>query len=126
MDSPFVCVVLRVLHFSNTRRTDVLAFEMNNLVSLAAEDTSWFVLLQDDSITIHVDFQGIFFTDAKRAAELDGNYNTTQFVNLAYDACRFHCTIPVQKFVFLCIVLLEVAAPARDFYRSTRSKQLLL
>lgn len=87
---------LRVLHFGDARRADVLAFKVDNLVRLSAEDASWFILLQNDTIPIDIDFESILFANAERAAQLDRNHDTAQLVNLAHDTCRLHCTIPVQ------------------------------
>jgi hypothetical protein len=75
------------LHFSDTGWADILAFEMNNLVCLTAENTSRFILLQNDAVTIDVDFQCIFFSDAECTSQLDGNHHTAELIHFANDTC---------------------------------------
>lgn len=51
-------------HFCDTGRANILAFEMDDFIRLAAKDTSWLVLLEDDAVAIDVNLQRVFLTDA--------------------------------------------------------------
>ena len=69
---------------------NILAFVMDDVLCVAAENAGGLVLFQHDLISIHIDFQGILYLDIHGAAQFNGQHNTAQFINLANNTGRLH------------------------------------
>jgi hypothetical protein len=81
-------------HFSNAGRADVLTFEVDDFVRLAAKNTSGLILLEDDTVTVNINLQRILFTNAKCPAQLNRDYDATQLIDLTDNTRGLHCTAP--------------------------------
>ena len=70
--------------------TDVLALEDGDILGAVAEDAGRLILFEHDRGAVYIDLQGVLLRDVERAAQLDGQDDTTELVDAANDACRFH------------------------------------
>ena len=79
-------------HFFHAVVTNIFAPKLNDTVRIAAEyaGAGRFILAKNDFITVHVNFQCIFFIDTQSAAKLNGNNDTPQLINLANNSCSFY------------------------------------
>ena len=78
------------LKFLDTVGTDVLPFEINDVLGVITEDAGRLIFLQHDRGAVHVDFKGVFLCNVQSAAQFDGEDNASQLINLSHDAGRFH------------------------------------
>lgn len=68
----------------------MLILELGQCLGRIAENARSLVLLQDDAIILGEDLQFIPFSDIQYSAQLDGQYDSSQFVYFADNAGGFH------------------------------------
>ena len=81
---------LQVHQVANASGANMLAFEQGQLSGRTAENTGGLVLLQNDLIILSEDLQLVTFSDIQHSTQFDRQYDSTEFVDLPDNACRFH------------------------------------
>ena len=82
--------VLPLQQLLQAAAADVLAFEVDHIVGVIAEDAGGLILPKNDRGPFHVDLQGVLLLNAQVAAQLDGQHDPAQLVHLSHDTGRFH------------------------------------
>lgn len=80
-----------------TFRTNVLPFVVDDVFCVSAEDASRFVFFQYDVASVYKNLQRVLDVDVQGPPKLDGDDDSAQFVNLSYNACRFHKYLSLSK-----------------------------
>lgn len=75
---------------------DILALEVDDILSIGAEDAGRLVLFQDNGIALSINLDGISFGDVQGPAELNRDDQSSEVVKLSNDTSRFHDIIPFQ------------------------------
>jgi high-affinity K+ transport system ATPase subunit B len=75
--------------------TDILPVKDRNIPGRAAENTGRLVFLQHDPVVLHENFQLVPLRDIQCTAQLNGQDDTAQIVNLANDTSRLHVQFPL-------------------------------
>lgn len=88
--------LVQLLELFQAVGADILALEVDDILSIGAEDAGRFVLFQDDGIALSINFDGISFGDVQGPAELDRDDQSSEVVKLSNDTSRFHDIIPFQ------------------------------
>ena len=70
--------------------TDVLALKDGDVFGAVTENAGGLIFLQHDGRPVNVDLQRILFCDVQRAAQLDREDDSPQFVDPADNTCGFH------------------------------------
>ena len=84
----FVGKLLRfTLQFFDARGTDVLSLEIDHILDAFTENAGGLILPQNNGCTIHKNFKRITLRNVQRAAQLNGENNTAQFIHSANDSC---------------------------------------
>ena len=78
------------LDLFQTAFADALFVEEYNVVRVFAKDATGLIFLQDDLILVNEDLEGGLVGDVESLAHTLGNYDTSEIVDLSYDADRFH------------------------------------
>ena len=78
------------LKFFNTSCANAFAVEINDIVSVVAENASGLILLQNDLIAVCKDLDSISLLDVQDFSDLDRKHDSSQLVNLTYYTGRFH------------------------------------
>ena len=66
---------------------DVLASVVFDISAVAAEDAGRLILLENNGFAIDIDFDSVLLRDVQRAAQLDGQNDSAELVDLSDDAC---------------------------------------
>ena len=74
----------------DTVQADIFALEGSHIKGAVAENAGRLILLQTDLVAVHVDLQRIPLVDVQRTAQLDGQHNPSQFIDLPNNSRRFH------------------------------------
>ena len=85
--------LLQSLHAGNAASAGfayVLILKLGQCLGRIAEHAGGLVLLQDDAIILGEDLQFIPFSNVQNSAQLDGQYDSSQFVYFADNASGFH------------------------------------
>lgn len=69
---------------------DELVLIVLDIVGVSAENASRLVLLEDDLILVNKDFDRVTTSDVHGVSDLNREYDSSKFVNLSNNACRFH------------------------------------
>jgi hypothetical protein len=83
----FYAAMLIISHLFDTFLTDILSAVCDKAAGRAAEEASGFKFLKDDPVILHKDLQLVPLGNVERAPQLDGQYNSAQFVYLTNDTC---------------------------------------
>ena len=67
--------------------TDVLAAVVLDVPAVTAEDAGRLVLLENNGLAVDIDFDSVLLRDVQRAAQLDGQNDSAELVDLSDDAC---------------------------------------
>jgi hypothetical protein len=89
-----LCILKLVFDLYKAILTDSLAVEENDIVRISAENASGRILLKYDSLVVDKNFDGVFYVDIKRTADLDGKHDSAKLVNTAYYSGRLHLKNP--------------------------------
>ena len=113
-----------LLHLFNARGANTLAVEINDIVNVVAENAGRLILLQDDAVVVGKDFNGVLLLDVQNFADLDGEDDSSQLVDLANHSGRFHVCC---SFFFLNFYILRKKRKfARDFPANCRFPFLII
>ena len=66
---------------------DVLAAVVLDVPAVTAEDAGRLVLLENNGLAVDIDFDSVLLRDVQRAAQLDGQNDSAELVDLSDDAC---------------------------------------
>ena len=86
-------ILLQSLHAGNAASAGfayVLILKLGQRLGRIAEHAGGLVLLQDDAIILGEDLQFIPFSNVQNSAQLDGQYDSSQFIHFTNDSSRFH------------------------------------
>lgn len=83
-------IELFTLDLLNAICTDVFAVNCDYVLSVAAENTCWFIFFQHDIFTVNEDFNRIFVVNVERSPKLDRKYDSSEFIDLSYNTSSFH------------------------------------
>jgi hypothetical protein len=76
--------------FADAARANILALEVLDVLSLAAEDAGGGVLFENNALSVYIDFQGVLLIDVQGPAQFHGQYHPTELIDLSDNSCRFH------------------------------------
>ena len=79
-----------------------------NLLVAAAKNAAGLMLPQNDGIALRINFQGIAAGHVQSLAQLDGQSDAAQIINMTNDAGRFHKSFPPKVRFNLVIPILPV------------------
>ena len=68
-----------------------------DVAGIAAENTGGVILLENDLVILHEDFQRIAYRDVESSSQFDGKDNTSKLVQLTDDTGRFHTETSFAK-----------------------------
>lgn len=102
---------------------NALILIQGDLLIAAAEDTAGFMLPQNDGIALSIDFQGIAAGHVQRLAQLNGQSNASQVVNMSDNAGRFHKNVPPIILYLLTTVPILPFFTGKVNHESTKSIQ---
>ena len=85
--SPKNNLSISVFDFLYAIFADELAVEALNVVSVAAENAGRLILFENNGFAIDIDFDSVLLRDVKRAAQLDGQNNSAELVDLSDNTC---------------------------------------
>ena len=100
---------LLLLQFFRACGADVAILKAYKPVRTAAEYTSAAEFMKNDIVAVYIYLKRILLRDVKSAAHLNRQHDSTQFVNLAHDSCRFHCS-SLPK--FCCAAMMQISEKA--------------
>ena len=66
---------------------DVLAAVVLDVPAVTAEDAGRLVLLENNGLAVDIDFDSVLLRDVQRAAQLAGQNDSAELVDLSDDAC---------------------------------------
>jgi hypothetical protein len=69
-------------HFGSALCADALVLVERKTVDAAAKNTARFILSENDIVLIHIDFQRVAFRYVQGLAQLDGQNNSSQIIDL--------------------------------------------
>ena len=77
-----------------TAHADIFPLEGCNVPGIPTKNAGGLVLIQDDRRPVHINLQGVALRDVQGAAQLDRQYDTSQFIDLTNDSGCFHLLYP--------------------------------
>ena len=83
----FYAAMLIISHLFDTFLTNILTAVCDKTAGRSTEEAGRFKFLKDDPVILHKDLQLVPLGNVERAPQLDGQYNSTQFVYLTNDTC---------------------------------------
>ena len=96
-------------HVFNAFLADVLLPVGDQSSGRTAENARRLEFLQDNAVTLHVDFQLVPLRDVQCAAQFNRQYDSSQLVHLPDNARRLHCgqlpSLPLQRLISIIIIL---------------------
>lgn len=95
--------LVQLLELFQAVGADILALEVDDILSIGAEDAGRLVLFQDNGIALSINLDGISFGDVQGPAELNRDDQSSEVVKLSNDTSRFHDIIPFQVSKILVI-----------------------
>ena len=88
---PYIdCDGLQALHLVQAMLADELVLIIDYMVCIAAEDAAGLILLQNNLIAVHKDFDGILRGNTHCSAQFDRNNNTAEGIELTDNTGGFH------------------------------------
>jgi hypothetical protein len=87
--------LLQIPETADALAADILPIEAGNIPGRAAENAGRLVLLQHDPIAFHEDFQFVTLGNIQCAAQLNGQNDPAQIVDLSNDTSRLHVDFPL-------------------------------
>ena len=82
--------LLVVLHLLEALPADVLAFDLNDIGGVVAEDACGLILAKDDIVSFYEDLYWISILKIECGTKLFGNYDPSELVQLPDYACSLH------------------------------------
>ena len=80
----------RFLHLFDASVADALAVKIHGVIRAVAEDAGGLVFLQDDTVVIGKNFDGVLLLDIQNLSNFNGKHDSSQLVHLADYSGRFH------------------------------------
>ena len=70
-----------------------LARKINDIVRPIAEGAGRLIFLQNDTVLVNKNFNGVLFLDAQRLTDLNGQHDPSQIIHLANYSRGFHPSV---------------------------------
>lgn len=86
MSTAFLHIKFLFADFFDAMFADVFAFEFDDAVGAAAENTSGLVFFEHNGVFVNINFKGVFFFDVEGSSKFDGQDDSSKLIDFSNNA----------------------------------------